>query len=457
MRETHSVNPLENLSVGRAFLKYLIPSLLGMLIMGANFIIDGIMVGNKLGAVALAGVGIAGPAYTLFAAMSLWIGIGGATIYSQAIGEKNYSKAKQVFSQSLAVIFMATLIIGVVAYIFKEPLVYSLGANQETYPHAFAYLQIILLFGFIFTVESALSVFVRNDGNPNLAMAAQVTFALSNVLFNSIALYVLDMGVQGVAIGTMAAAFVGLLVLSAHFLKKDTNLRFQKFKWNKKVLWIIFLIGFPSFIAEVGMSVFTVAHNVVLEGLVGTTGVAAFSTLSYLHGVMLMAFLGLGSAIQPIISYYHGAKEEERKRHTVRIATKTALGIGVGLLLITQLWAAPIVSIFGDFPQEVTDLAVNGLKVFSIAYLFVGINFVMMTYLQSINHVKMAIWVTAAREIILMLIFLVVLPPFFGIHGVWIAVPLSEGIVLLTIYFYYKKNFVHKRFGTREITKELSK
>ncbi|CAM4466215.1 MATE family efflux transporter [Paenibacillus tarimensis] len=457
MRETHAVNPLETLSIGRAFLKYLIPSLLGMLIMGANFIIDGIMVGNKLGAVALAGVGIAGPAYTLFAAMSLWIGIGGATIYSQAMGEKNYTKAKEVFSQSLTLIFMVTLIIGVTAYIFREPLVYALGANEETYPHAFAYLQIMLLFGFIITVESALSVFVRNDGNPNLAMAAQVTFALSNVLFNSIALYVLDTGVQGVAIGTMTAAFVGLLVLSSHFLKKDTHLKFRKFKWNKKMLMVIILIGFPSFIAEVGMSIFTVAHNVVLERLAGTAGVAAFSTLSYLHGVMLLAFLGLGSAIQPLISYYHGAQQEERKRHTVRIATQAGLVAGVLLLLVTQLWAAPIVKIFGDFPQEVTDLAVNGIKVFSIAYLFVGVNFVMMTYFQSINHVKMAIWVTAAREIILMLIFLAVLPPFFGIQGVWIAVPLSEGIVLLTIYLYYKKYFVHNSVLQGKLIKEQSK
>ncbi|GGO04626.1 MATE family efflux transporter [Saccharibacillus kuerlensis] len=442
MQEIKNVNSLESLSVGRAFLKYLIPSLLGMLIMGANFIIDGIMVGNKLGAVALAGVGIAGPAYTLFAAMSLWIGIGGATLYSQAMGEKDYTKAKQIFSQSLTVIFVATLFIGITAYLFKEPLVYALGANEETYPHAFAYLQIMLLFGFIITVESALSIFVRNDGNPNLAMAAQIAFALSNVVFNSIALYVLDAGVQGVAIGTMSAAFVGLLVLSAHFFKKNTYLKFRKFKWNKKMLWAIFLIGFPSFIAEVGMSVFTVAHNVVLENLAGTAGVAAFSTLNYLHGVMLMAFLGLGSAIQPLISYYHGAQQEERKRQTVRIAIKTALGIGVGLLLVIQFWAAPIVGIFGDFPAEVTDLAVTGLKVFSLAYLFIGVNFVMMTYFQSINHVKMAIWVTAAREIILMLIFLAVLPSFFGIQGVWSAVPLSEGIVVVTIYLYYNKYFV---------------
>ncbi|WP_458120279.1 MATE family efflux transporter [Paenibacillus sp. Z6-24] len=442
MQETKNVHSLESLSVGRAFLKYLIPSLLGMLIMGANFIIDGIMVGNKLGAVALAGVGIAGPAYTLFAAMSLWIGIGGATLYSQAMGEKDYAKAKQVFSQSLTIIFVATLVIGITAYAFKEPLVYALGANEETYPYTFAYMQVMLLFGFIFTIESALSIFVRNDGNPNLAMAAQITFALSNIGFNYIALYVLDMGVQGVMIGTLSAAFVGLLVLSAHFFKKDTHLKLRKFKWNKKMLWVIFLVGFPSFVAEVGMSVFTVAHNVVLERLASTAGVAAFSTLNYLHGVMLMAFLGLGSAIQPLISYYHGARQEERKRHTVRIAIKTALGIGIGLLIVIQLWAAPIVGIFGDFPTEVTVLAVTGLKVFSLAYLFIGVNFVMMTYFQSINHVKMAIWVTAAREIILMLIFLAILPSFFGTQGVWAAVPLSEGIVVVTIHLYYNKYFV---------------
>ncbi|WP_040717946.1 MATE family efflux transporter [Paenibacillus daejeonensis] len=439
MESQKMLNPLENQSVGRAFLRYLIPSLLGMLLVAVNIVVDGIMVGNKLGAEALAGIGIASPVYTLLIAMSLWLGIGGATLYSQAMGARDTDKAKRIFAQSLTVIFSVTLIIGVTAFIFREPLVYGLGANSDTYPHAMAYITVMLLLGFVFTVENALSIFVRNDGNPNLAMAAQITFALSNIGINYIVLYVLDLGVAGVATGTIIAASLGLLVLLTHFTRKANNLHLRRFKWDRVLFVSAVIIGFPSFLAEVGISVFTISHNLSLEHLAGTSGVAAFSIINYTHSVVLLTFLGMGSAIQPLVSYYHGARQEERKRQTLRIALWTAAGAGVALLVFIQLFTPWIVGIFGDFTPAVKQTAVDGFQIFVFAYAFMGMNFVMMTYFQSVDHVRMAVWITAAREIIIMLLFLLILPPWLGITGVWLAVPLSEAIVLLTIVVYYRK------------------
>jgi Na+-driven multidrug efflux pump len=139
------------------------------------------------------------------------------------------------------------------------------------------------------------------------------------------------------------------------------------------------------------------------------------------------------------VSYYHGAGEEERKRQMIRIAVWTALGAGIGLLLLAQAIARPIVGIFGDFPESVTGYAVGGLRIFVMAYVFMGINFVMMTYYQSIGNVRMAAWITMAREMILMLAFILILPRLMGITGVWLAVPLAECMVFLSIVLYYKK------------------
>ena len=179
-------------TVGKIFMKYLIPSLIGMLIMALNLVIDGIMVGNRLGAVALAGVGIASPVYTIFVAMSLWIGIGGATLFSQAMGARNVKQAQFIFTHSIVLIAVCTLLIGLTAFIFQEGLTYMLGANEETFPFANDYLRVMLLFGFVFTVENALSTFIRNDQNPNLAMVALVVTAVSNVAINYYILYVLN-------------------------------------------------------------------------------------------------------------------------------------------------------------------------------------------------------------------------------------------------------------------------
>ncbi|MFP3355821.1 MATE family efflux transporter [Planococcus sp. SIMBA_143] len=431
-----SIHRLDTESVGKAFVRYLVPSTIGMLLMAINIVADGIMVGNRLGPVALGGVGIAAPVYTLFVAMSLWIGIGGATRFSALMGAKRTAEARVVFSHAMASIFAVTLIIGLVAFPFRTELAYLLGANAETYPYVSDYLYLMLLFGFVFTMENALSIMVRNDGSPNLAMVSLITTSLLNIGLNYLFLFVLDFGVKGAAAATLLAAFVGMIVLCTHFFKKGNQLRFVRFKPNRKLLLLILVIGFPSFLAEVGMSVFTISHNNVFERLAGTEGVAAFAILNYVHSVMLLAFLGMGSAIQPLVSYYSGAKDQAKIKKTLQLAIGTALVAGLLFFIFGQFFAATIASVFGDFPDTVMDLATSGIQLFFIAYLFMGANFVMMTYYQSTGEIRMATWITAAREIVVLLILLSILPVFFGVTGAWLAIPLSELIVLLTIVYY---------------------
>lgn len=442
-----TIHRLDTESVGKAFVRYLVPSTIGMLLMAINIVADGIMVGNRLGPVALGGVGIAAPVYTLFVAMSLWIGIGGATRFSALMGAKRTKEARVVFSHAMASIFAVTLLIGLLAFPFRTELAYLLGANAETYPYVSDYLYLMLLFGFVFTMENALSIMVRNDGSPNLAMVSLITTSLLNIGLNYMFLFVLDFGVKGAAAATLLAAFVGMLVLCTHFFKKGNQLRFVRFKPNRKLLLLILVIGFPSFLAEVGMSVFTISHNNVFERLAGTEGVSAFAILNYVHSVMLLAFLGMGSAIQPLVSYYSGAKDQAKIKKTLQLAIGTAFTAGLLFFIFGQFFAATIASVFGDFPDAVMELATSGIQLFFIAYLFMGANFVMMTYYQSTGEIRMATWITAAREIVVLLILLSILPVFFGVTGAWLAIPLSELIVLLTIVYYQMRQRKKTRFN----------
>lgn len=439
LREKQQQNLLEMESTGRVFLRYLIPSMIGMVLMALNFVVDGVMVGNKLGSVALAGVNIAGPIYTIFVAMSIWIGVGGATLYSQSMGARDYGRARFIFTHSIILITIFTVIIGLIAYAFHHQLVYALGANEATAPFATDYMNVFLMLGFVFTLENTLSIFVRNNGNPNLAMASLIVTAISNFVLNFIILYVLELGVRETAYGTILAAALGILVLSLHFFTKKNTLRLVNFRFEKSLFMMTMMIGFPSFLAEIGVSVFTIAHNNAFSRLAGTDGLAAFSIVNYAHSVMLLMFLGIGSAIQPLVSYYHGAKDEKRKRETVRIAIFTAMGAGISITLMGQVAAPFIVNLFGDFSSDVKELATIGIRIFFSGYILMGVNFVMMTYFQSIGQVKMAAWITIGREFIFMLIFLLTLPLIFGTNAAWLAIPLSEVVIFLTVLLYLKR------------------
>ncbi|TDG00388.1 MATE family efflux transporter [Paenibacillus piri] len=442
--ENRNLQSLESDSVASVFFRYLVPSLVGMLMMSINVVVDGIFVGQRYGSVALAGINVAFPVFSIYVAMSLWVGIGGAALYSRALGEKRYAQAQSIFTHSLVLIFSLTILLGFAAFMFRDRLAVFLGANPETMSYTMDYMNVLLTCGFLITVQNAFSVFVRNDGNPNLSMISMIVSALSNIVFNYIFLFVLDWGVAGSAWALIAAAALGSIVLFAHFLRKQRSLRFSKPSFSWKLARRTFTIGFPSFVAEVGIAVFTAGYNIAMEHWAGTAGVSAFSIVNYVHSVMLLMFLGMGSAIQPLISYYRGAKQRAREQQTIRIAVRTALVAGAGILLLGLVGADAIVSLFGQFPAEVRKLAVAGIRLFFIAYLFMGINFVMMTYFQTTDQVKMAVWITVAREMILMVAFLLILPHWLGTTGIWLAIPVSECIVVSTVYVYIRRQAANR-------------
>ncbi|MBC1398356.1 MATE family efflux transporter [Listeria fleischmannii] len=432
---------MEQDSVLKVFLRYLIPSLTGMLLMSVNIVMDGIFVGHRLGGVALAGINIAVPVFSIFTAISLWIGIGGATQYSFALGEKNVTKAQQIFTRSVILVITITIMLAIIAFIFRVPLAYLLGANDETLPYVMDYMNVLLLFGFVLTLENILSIFVRNDGDPNLAMFALIATAVINVILNYLFLFVFNLGVRGSALATMSAIAIGVLILCTHFFKKSSHLKLAKSRVTGKSIKRTLSIGLPSFLSELGMSVFTMGYNIAIAAVAGTAGVAAFSVLNYTHSVILMLFLGMGSAIQPLISYYRGAKMKSRETATIRLSVSVAFGTGLVFFIAGLLFADNIVNLFGDFESGIHDLAVLGVRVFFSGYLFMGFNFVMMTYFQTTDRIGMATFITVARELILMVIFLLVLPPLLGATGVFIAIPISEFIVATSIFIYaYKKH-----------------
>ncbi|GAA3411184.1 MATE family efflux transporter [Paenibacillus hodogayensis] len=430
---------METDSVGKVFIRYLIPSLIGMLMMSVNVVVDGIFVGRRLGEIALAGVNVAVPVFSIYMAISLWVGIGGANLYSRHLGARQVREARTVFTHSLTLIFSLTLLLAAVAFLFRGKLALFLGANDETMPFVMDYMNVLLVGGFAITVQNAFSVFVRNDGNPNLSMASLMVTAVCNIVLNYVLLFVLDFGVAGSALALVIGATIGACVLFLHFLRKDSMLRFVAPRLSWALAKRTLAIGFPSFVAEIGLAVFTAGYNIAMVHWAGTVGVSAFSVLNYVHSVMLMMFLGLGAAVQPLVSYYRGAGLQSRQKETIRIAVRTAFGVGLFIFLVGLIAADGIVSLFGSFAEDVHRMAVTGIRLFFIGYLFMGSNFVMMTYFQATDQVKMATWITVAREMLLMVALLFTLPHILGTAGIWLAIPLSELIVMLTVFVYVRR------------------
>lgn len=424
----------------KVFLKYLIPSTLGLLLLSINIVIDGIFIGHGVGADGLAAVNIAVPIYSFFYGISLWVGIGGATLYSMHIGRGETAKAKRIFTLSFATAVGATIIVSIVSLLMMEPMAYFFGANDVIIDYVLDYMFVLLAFGIVFVLESMLSIFIRNDGNPILAMTALIVAAVGNIILNYLFIFVFAWGVKGAAYATVLATFIAFIVMLAHFFRKSSTLSFVRFSWERSQLRHVITVGFPSFISEVAIALVTFGYNVLFMKAIGELGVASFAIVNYLHAIAALTFIGLGSALQPLVSFYYGAKLYKRMRASLRLAVISALVFGVASFLIGFFFAGPLTVLFNATEVTLYNMTVNGIQLFFINYLFLGINVVYATYYQSIGQVKLALIISVARSIVFVVLFLLVLPLLFGSTGIWLAVPLAEGFTVILVLFVRKRN-----------------
>lgn len=431
-------------SVTKSFFQYFIPTILGMMLMSINIVIDGIFVGNGVGSVALASVNVASPFFSIIISITLLIGIGGGTLYSITMGRGDSHHAKRIFSISMLLIVLITVIISLITYFNLETIGYLFGANEDTMPYVMDYMTVLLAFSIIIALETCLSIFVRNDGNPRLAMISLVITALINIILNYWMIFILNWEVIGAAIATVMATFIGLVILTTHFFKKGSGLAFVKLNWKIQETLKIITIGFPSFLSEVGIGIFVIGYNITVAYYAGTQGLAAFSVINYLHTFTFLLFIGIGSSIQPMISYYYGARKYAMIKETIKIAEKSAITIGILIVLIGFFGADVLVKIFGISSPVITELATRGIKLFFIGYLFMGINFIYTTYYQSTSHIRPSIGIIVFRGYILLIGLLYLLPLWLEVDGIWLSLPVAEAIVSIFLMVYARKGIMQQ-------------
>ncbi|GIN74707.1 MATE family efflux transporter [Bacillus sp. J14TS2] len=440
MENNHSI--MQTMEPRRLFRKYLIPSLFGMMLMAINILIDGLFVSHGVGEKGLAGVNIAVPIYSVILSVSLWIGMGGATLYSIALGQNNPRRAKEIFTHSIILAIATTGLIIIISLLFEERLAYLFGANDSIISYVDGYLHVILLFGLVFVLENILSIFIRNDGNPTLAMVGLIVTSVVNIGLNYLFIFIFHWGVKGAAYATVLGTIIGILVLLTHFLTKKKQLGFVRTKLDFSILGNIFSIGFPSFIVEGSAAVMTVAFNVTFSHYVGEIGIVAYAVVNYMHTVFIMLFIGVGAALQPITSYHYGAKLYQRMKQFIRIALITGFGLGVAIFMVGLTGKGMIIDLFGIEIPEIIDYTKMGIVYFFAGYLFLGINMVFVEFYQSIGKVRIATGITLSRSFVLFIPLLLILPKIFGSNTIWLVFPLAEGLTVFITYLALKFKWI---------------
>jgi len=411
----------------KVFLRYVIPSILGLLAVSSASIIDGYFVGNYVGSIGLASINIAYPVFSILFGVGLMFAVGSSVMAGKLLGEKRINEAQNLFSKALISIILFSIIACGLVYLSIDNLLALLNIQDELLSSASIYLSIMVIFLPFIMVGIVVDYFVRVDENPYLSFLALVSIALSNIGLDYLLIVVYDYGLHGAAWATGISYTTMIFILIPHFFRSLSTLRLIKPSGSFRIIFTALKNGVSEFINESSAGITVMIFNFMMIRYLGASGVAAYTIVSYFTMVSIMISFAISDGIQPIISKNYGAKEYKRIASFFKLGIITILGFAILLVALVLSYPEALVNIFLDSNSGDTKaITVEFLHYTWIAFLFVGLNILITSYLTSIHQPFASASISIARSLILPIFFVTLLAYYFGVVGVYLALPFSE-------------------------------
>ena len=438
MSQSQGATPTElgTKPVSKLLLQYSVPAIIASLVTSLYNIIDSIFIGRGVNAMAIAGLAITFPLMNLVIGFCTLVAVGGATISSIFLGQKNLDKASDVLSTVTCLCLLLSVLFGCITLLFPDPILLFFGATAETIDYARSFMQVILLGSPISYVFIGLNNIMRATGYPRKAMISALLSVAVNVVLAPIFIFVLHWGIGGAAWATILGQTAALIWVLAHFLSKKSFVHFQ---WRRGFITVgllkrIYSIGLSPFLMNCCACLVVVFLNKALleyaANDMGNVAVGAYGIINRTTMFFVMIVFGVTQGMQPILGYNIGADNWNRVKETLRKGIICGLCITTSGWILTETLPDTISNLFTTDPQMI-EIAREGFRVYFICYPVVGVQIVIQNFFQSIGKPKVSIFLSLTRQLIFLLPLLWIMPPMFGITGVWASMTGSDVLAFL--------------------------
>lgn len=443
-----STKHLEEGNIPSLILRFSGPAVVGNIVMSIYNVVDRIFIGRGVGPLALAGVTIGFPIMMLVNALAALIGIGATALVSIRLGEKKQDEAEKIMGNAFILMLALAVILGIVGFIFLDPILTMFGASAEVLPYAHTYMSYILL-GLVFQITSfGLNSFIRAEGKPHIAMITMIVGAIINCVLDPILIYGFNMGVRGAAIATVASQAVSAIWIVSYFLRGKSMLKIKRkyLKIELPLTLSIINVGLPAFFKQISTSLTVGILNNSLLTYGGDIAISAFGVVHSVMALMLMPIFGISQGIQPIIGYNYGARKFKRVKKAYFSGILLATAVCVTGFLAISFFPAVFIRLFSD-NEALLALGVKTMRVHTSLLPVLGFTIIGSNYFQAVGKPRHAVFLNLARQVFLLLPALLILPRFFGLMGVWLATPVADGIasLLTAIAVYFEVRFLNKQ------------
>ncbi len=433
--KTSNPNDLGTKTIGQLLLQYSLPAIVASLATSLYNIIDSIFIGRGVGAMAITGLAITFPLMNLVVAFCVLVAVGGATISSIFLGQKNTGKASVVLGNVTILCLVHALVIMTVGLLWLDPILYFFGATAETVGYAREFMFIILLGTPVSYVFLGLNNIMRATGYPRKAMVSALLSVAVNIIAAPIMIFVLDWGIAGAAIATILGQLSAFVWVLFHFMSKKSFIHFSRSCWHFSgdMVRRIYAIGMSPFLMNCCACLVVVFINKALLDSAGPDGnlaVGAYGIINRTTMFFVMIIFGITQGMQPILGYNYGAADWPRVNATLKKGILLGTAVACIGWAVTELFPDAISSMF-TVDRAMIDIARPGFRIFFLFYPVVGAQIVIQNYFQSIGKPKLSIFLSLTRQLIFLLPFLWILPPKYGVDGVWIAMCSSDFIAFV--------------------------
>ncbi len=419
--------------IGRLLFKLSMPAIIGMMVQGLYNLVDTIFVGQFTGMLGIGGITIAFPIQMIMMGIGMTIGIGGASLISRRMGERNVEGASLTLGNAVFLALITGVVCMVAGLVFMEPLLHLFGATGMLMPYAKAYLSVILLGSPAISFSMVASSSARAEGNAKVAMNTMLIGAILNILLDPVFIVVLDMGVRGAAIATVLSIMASCAFLLRYYLGGKSEIKFGLHQMRLRISIVreIFAVGISDFARTAAMSLTSALFNNILRSLGqqlpvgGELPIATFGVIFRVMSFVFMPMIGIAQGAQPIVGFNYGAKQYNRVRKGFRLANLSATAISIIGFLIFFIFPEPILRIFSQDPDLIA-MGKDAMRMLVIGLPLVGYQNIGTSLFQAIGRAKHAVFLALSRQVLFLIPMVIILSRIFGLMGVWVSFPAAD-------------------------------
>ena len=416
-------------------MKYGLPTIITLLVFSTFGLIDGIFASRGMGEEALAAMSSFLPIMTVVPAIGLLFAGGGSAVIIRKVGMGLNSEARRNFTSICLIAFLVVLLIPIIATIFPSPLLNLLGVNYEIFDLASTYLRIAAWSFPFMALAQIFNQFLIADGRPSLSMVIGICTSVVGMVLNYVAIFVLELGMEGLAWTTVMSAIAPVVVQLIIFTKNRKGiLRLTLPGIDMKTLGGIVFVGMAGFLPTVaGAAMVLVMNNVVSRTLeIGAIGIAIAGVVLMLFNIFSMPMMGYMQGVGPLISYNYGKADHDRQRKLFRYNLKLMVIVPIIFFVAGHVLANILVGIY-DLPNlpelPLHSMAVRGLRIMFLALLIQGLNTLAVSQFASLSKGALATVLALTQILLLHMPLIIILPRFWDMTGIWVSGPIAQGII----------------------------